>query len=310
MVKHVNYRNFWINPEPILINFFQPLLTEVYQEQISFLSNDEESADLEIISVFEPPKSLIQKIVSRMRFSIKKKEKANIQRKPPIPKKKIWFSGENKRPDLTNGFDVYLGFDVDNFIPGHLHLPLWVINLNWFGLNNTNERTSGFSTDFELLKSRKVLEQELEKRKFCCVFINNPEEVRMGMIQELSKIGEVDVFGAVSGKIVSDKVSLGKEYRFILAFENAIYPGYVTEKLLEAYETTAFPLYWGIDRDQYFNPASYLNLFDYETFASFVEEVSRLNNNLTELASRINQPLLLKTFDLDKLVKSMRELLL
>ena len=36
-----------------------------------------------------------------------------------------------------------------------------------------------------------------------------------------------------------------REYNFVIAFENSDYPGYITEKIIEAFKAGAVPLYWG-----------------------------------------------------------------
>jgi hypothetical protein len=108
---------------------------------------------------------------------------------------------------------------------------------------------------------------------------------------------------------VKDKLAVGKNYRFIISFENTLYPGYVTEKLLEAYETTAFPLYWGLDRDGYFNTDSFLNFTNFPNFKTFMMEVERLNKNLDELTRKINQPLLQREFLQHNVITDLQKIL-
>jgi hypothetical protein len=34
-------------------------------------------------------------------------------------------------------------------------------------------------------------------------------------------------------------------YNFVIAFENVDYPGYITEKIMDAFQAGTVPLYWG-----------------------------------------------------------------
>jgi len=55
------------------------------------------------------------------------------------------------------------------------------------------------------------------------------------------------------------------EFAFVVAMENAVVPGYLTEKIGYAYNAGAVPIYWGDTTtvSDFFNPASFLNVADY-----------------------------------------------
>jgi hypothetical protein len=63
-----------------------------------------------------------------------------------------------------------------------------------------------------------------------------------------------------------DKLSVLGECRFALALENAIYPGYVTEKILDAFRAGAVPVYLGAPDITDYVPAECF--IDYRGFAS------------------------------------------
>jgi hypothetical protein len=52
-----------------------------------------------------------------------------------------------------------------------------------------------------------------------------------------------------------EKLQIFHDYRFVLALENKIGPGYVTEKIWDALLARAIPLYWGTDDIYKFLPA-------------------------------------------------------
>ena len=95
----------------------------------------------------------------------------------------------------------------------------------------------------------------------------------MHALTALSKIGDVDVFGGIARNTkqttAKEKFEISQKYKFVFAFENDLFPGYVTEKAPEAYATGAVPLYWGSDPRGYINQKSVLNLANFPTLEDF-----------------------------------------
>ena len=63
---------------------------------------------------------------------------------------------------------------------------------------------------------------------------------------------QVDVFGGAWPKDLpswhgrcGDKIAVSSRYRYALVMENQRQPGYITEKLLDAFAAGAVPIYWG-----------------------------------------------------------------
>lgn len=102
------------------------------------------------------------------------------------------------------------------------------------------------------------------KTKFCnFVYSNESAKERIVFFEMLSKYKKVDSGGAVlnnmGGVRVSDKLAFLQDYKFTIAFENARYPGYVSEKIVEPMSAFSIPIYWGcrsIGED--FNPFSFV----------------------------------------------------
>lgn len=141
---------------------------------------------------------------------------------------KIFFTGENVRTDF-NVADYGIDFDYMDFGDRHLRLPLFV-------LSDFNEKRT------------------LNKReKFCAYLVtnggnrNNPL-LRERFFDKLSEYKQVDSGGKHRNNIgyfVQDKQKWLQEYKFNLCFENSSYPGYLTEKLIDAYSAGCVPIYWG-----------------------------------------------------------------
>ncbi len=73
---------------------------------------------------------------------------------------------------------------------------------------------------------------------------------------------------AIDARNNSDKWDIKKQflspYKFTIAFENDIYPGYQTEKLYDAMLTNSIPIYCGDPLvGEIFNTRSFINASDY-----------------------------------------------
>lgn len=243
------------------------------------LVKDKKSAvDLEIHSVFYSKSSrkmigLDKKLKSRFYFNSKRIQ--NISEFLISPKtvatKRIWFTGENIRPPYDQLFDRYLSFDQFNFNDNNFYFPLWYTHLDWFGVPEFNSRVGIHISMSNLLEKRKLTRA---KKKFFCIFLSNPHPLRLEMIKKLRENFEVDIFGSYSGNPVTHKLDVSKDYMYTICFENDSYPGYVTEKLLEAYISETVPIYWGdFGNDISFNPDSFLNLSSFKNFEDLVEKI-------------------------------------
>ena len=79
--------------------------------------------------------------------------------------------------------------------------------------------------------------------------------------------------------VVSNKVETLSNYRFSLCFENAVYAGYITEKIFDCFYATCVPIYFGApDIESYIPNTCYI---DYRNFKNF-EDLSKFLENMTE----------------------------
>ena len=152
---------------------------------------------------------------------------------------RILFLGENVRPSFTD-FDLSLSFDLCEYGGRNIHLPLWMLEIDWFD-KSYPDRTPFKISSFT--QSRKI---DAFSRSNSIVHIgNNREPFRAYLLQALLANGiEVDTFGIHSNP-VADKFELCKSYKISLCPENSFYPGYVTEKLLHSFVSGASSIYWG-----------------------------------------------------------------
>jgi hypothetical protein len=82
------------------------------------------------------------------------------------------------------------------------------------------------------------------------------------------------------GGPVADKGEFIARYKFNLACENSSYPGYVTEKLLQALQANTIPIYWGApDVGLDFNTKRFVNVHDYESHDALMARIIELDRD-------------------------------
>lgn len=207
----------------------------------------------------------------------------------------IWFTLENVRPPIGDWAATF-SFDLDSFGGSNTYLPLWWHLLDFFQpLGIDHYLGKGLRMD-ELQANR--IAAIANRRGFACAFINNPEPMRLRAIEALQAIGTVDVFGALTGKVVPSKHAIASQYRYVLCFENDVYPGYVTEKPIEAWATGAVPLWWGDDAAGYLNPDAMINLHTVGSLDSMCDRIRFLESHPDEWESVASNPILIRRPDI------------
>jgi len=183
---------------------------------------------------------------------------------------KICLNGENGAPDF-NAFDYVVGFDELKLGDRYLRAPL-------FARYNSFKRLTAANS--------KMSDSELPNRKFCSFVVSNAnfcDPIREKFFKRLSQYKQVDSGGRYLNNIggpVKDKLDFCRGYKFNIAFENSAYPGYTTEKIMEAYAAESVPIYFGnptIETD--FRLESMVRVKDESDIERAVEEIIRLDND-------------------------------
>lgn len=304
----VRFSDFWENSNSTIDKFLIPLIESVYQSEVQVEDNSKKMVDLEVFSVFPSRRSFSRRVLNKVSNYTHETSHLMDGTIPINSKKSMWFSGENKRAPIANRYDTYLGFEPEGLLANSHYLPLWVLNFDNFGKGAAHGFTSAVVHQEELLRARKF--DKSIKNKFCCAFLGNPTSFRVGILTKLGEVETLGLFGSAFGNKVEDKLVVSSEYRFSFAFENNLYPGYVTEKLLEGYLSNTVPLYWGIDSHQFFNSKAFINLNDFRTLEDFITAVRLLNSDEDLYAYTYEQPLLDKIYDISGLVMKLRNDLL
>lgn len=294
---------------------FADLISLAINRSVRIVDNQNSKADIQIESVYgrnpipgfqaRTYRFLASHTKSGIDFS-KSKYSPN-QQPSKLAKYSIFFTGENERPPYGN-WDCYLSFDLNSYGGKNAYLPLWWITSSDLIRPTVSPYLGQPITIDEMLASRKS--NYVKRNKFCVAFIGKAYPFRMQAIAALSAIGKVDVFGGIarnSGrKAALEKYQTSQKYKFVFAFENDLFPGYVTEKAPEAWATGAIPLYWGSDPSGYLNQDAMINLANYQNLEKFAARVDEVSNNPQVWQSIASQPILRKRPNLDEVVSVIR----
>lgn len=262
-------------------NFFIDAL-ENKVGKIEVITSPSASCDLEIISCHRPRN---QTILSKVNRLIKNNPIASTDLRSFYPivydlrtkhsKRRIWYTAENLRPPIDYKFDGTLSFDQDTYNGTNCYMPSWYQSAGFF--DKTFVSRVGKYSSTEILLSRRKLSQ---KKRFACAFVRNPDPIRLRLIEKLKKYGEVDLFGPQFKSVIPEKYEVAKNYKFQVCLENDLYPGYVTEKLIDAFLCNNVPIYWGdFGKDTSINKNGIINLKDFDSMDELVKRISTLSDD-------------------------------
>jgi hypothetical protein len=147
---------------------------------------------------------------------------------------KILWTGENIVPDF-NCFDYCMGFDHIEFDDRYARIPHFVLYKEFASLGN----------ELKLEDTSSLL-----KRDFCSFVVSNGtgSPLREKFFYRLSKYKPVASGGRYLNNVggpVPNKLEFCAKYKFNIAFENSVSPGYCTEKVMQPLTVHSVPIYYG-----------------------------------------------------------------
>lgn len=90
---------------------------------------------------------------------------------------------------------------------------------------------------------------------------------------------------------LEESIELKSGYKFSIAFENAIYAGYISEKLLTSFRAHTVPIYWGNPRvSDYYNSNAFINCHDYGSFDEVIDRIKEIDHDDNLWASIVSEP--------------------
>jgi hypothetical protein len=159
--------------------------------------------------------------------------------------------------EQASRFDVFVNFDstyashpgfIQTYVPYIPYLPFHSRDARGLKAMREQWRSSGrVFVDAYLLR---FLPRHRKASFIITLHTQSHYQIRLRIARQWTE--QVDVFGGAWPKDLpswhgrcGDKIAVASRYRFALVMENQRQPGYITEKLLDAFAAGAVPIYWG-----------------------------------------------------------------
>lgn len=199
----------------------------------------------------------------------------------------IYYAGECIAPDL-NIFDYAIVFDKNLKCEDRIiRMPTRLFFDDLI-----------FSKENELVERKNAQDYlKLHDRKFCNFIYSNGSghENRTKIFSVLNEYKKVDALGHYLNNVgktlktdpcmgwesmIRECIEVKSNYKFSIAFENATYKGYTSEKVFSSLEAHTVPIYWGNPLIvEELNPDAFIDCHKYNTFEDVLEEVKRIDND-------------------------------
>jgi alpha(1,3/1,4) fucosyltransferase len=208
-------------------------------------------------------------------------DRNNVPRLPPGNYQRVFMTGENLEPDMENcEFAITFSALVDH--PNHLRLPLWVYENQGFGYP-ANALVKCAETDWEKIAAQKTA--------FCNYVYHHQVSFGDDTFKLFSQYKRVDAAGRCLNNMngwtvphdpnrLAGKLEFLRRYKFTLALENSIWPGYMTEKLVDPMLVSSIPIYVGDPlAHRSFNTESYIDFVRFSNMNEMREFVCEIDND-------------------------------
>ena len=189
-----------------------------------------------------------------------------------------------------------------------------------------------FRDKTKLIKEKVYVKKtKKHKTKFCNFIFSNEVKSRNNFFSKLSKYKKIDSPGKCMNNMpslekegredasykewVKTKLNFMKNYKFTLAFENRIIPGYTDEKIYHAMLSGSIPIYFGnkfIHKD--FNPKSFINCHEFKNFGEVIKRIVQIDKNDKLYEEYLSQPWFYKNkpskyMDEGRILKRLKEII-
>jgi hypothetical protein len=194
---------------------------------------------------------------------------------------RVFITGENFEPDMSS-CEFAITFSSLCNHENHLRLPLWVYENRAWGFG-PEALIKPDGTDWEKVAA--------EKTRFCNFVYLHPVAFRDAIFRALNTYKPVDSAGnhlnsmngwtvPMTPSRVAGKIDFFRHYKFTLAVENSIWPGYMTEKLVDPMFAHSIPIYVGDPQAQLsFDTASYIDIARFSDLKQMLEFVREVDND-------------------------------
>lgn len=206
---------------------------------------------------------------------------------------RIMIEGENFIPDFNLVDYSICQYPVD-YLDRNCYFPCGV------------EAFISGKTKFRELqdKSRNYPDSVLETKDYFASFIashDSRNNIRGDFFKELDKRKRVESVGTYlnnmpNGEKVDwldgSKIDFQKKCRFSLCFESTDEPGFITEKIVEAFYCDTVPIYYGSSNiKDIFNPKAFIDISDFPDFDSAIDYILTIENDDEKYLEMLRQPI-------------------
>lgn len=189
---------------------------------------------------------------------------------------RILYTGEPLSPDF-NLFDYAISFENIKFDDRHYRYPYPLYN---------HQRADALNETLTLEKAKQILN---EKKYFCNFIYSHPSANgdREALLAEIASYKDVECVGSYKNnrnytvKFGQEKIDFVKKCKFTIACESVSFPGFVTEKLRDAFAGFSIPIYLGDPNvENEYAPNAFINCNQSRyNFGEILERIREIDQN-------------------------------
>lgn len=213
----------------------------------------------------------------------------------------VFHSIENARHN--SAYDYSISFDFSQDKDREFRFPYWMESIDWEHEGIAREKPRRLSEFFKIDDLMSPLGNGFTKRnQRCAAIFGQKTEPRMQLIRALQNRLPIDGYGRAFNPSIKNSQLSGfnkdeilRSYSYNLCPENSLYPGYYTEKILEAFGCGCLPISWAdpnVTHD--FNENAFINLLPYasEGYVTALDQLrdSSALDRFTDSALLTNKP--------------------
>ena len=203
---------------------------------------------------------------------------------------RIMITDENICPDF-NACDYAISSEHLDYSDRHFRAPVYCLYGKTIGLGHRSEFT----------------EKDLLQKNEFCNFIHSNSNLAKPIRKDFFRALDSRIPVISAGRFLQNDRSLSNQandldwhssklkfqhrFWFTIAIENSESPGYVTERLTDAFLEGTIPIYWGDPRvAEEFNPQAFIDLRSYENFSVAIDDIIYQDQHLECILEILNAP--------------------